>query len=128
MVRRGWAVTSLLLLAALCGIRADDKEKRTSMKIIDVGSRQTSNIALTALEIEDPIALPGAPVRLKAQIRNDTTAPIAGAQVRYFNQTATLSDCGGYFPAILEIVMVSPFIDPVTSTVSPARVFNDANF
>ena len=27
MVRRAWAVTSLLLLAALCGIRADDKDK-----------------------------------------------------------------------------------------------------
>src|SRR5256885_2390151 len=55
-------------------------DQRVSLKIIDVGSRQTSNIALTAFELEDPIALPGAPVRLRAQIRNDTAAPVTGAQ------------------------------------------------
>ena len=47
-------------------------------KIIDVGARQTTNVALLALEQETPIALPGSPVSLKALIRNDTAQPITG--------------------------------------------------
>src|SRR3954464_1298002 len=51
-----------------------------TMKIIDVGTRQTANVALTSVELEDPIALVGGPINLRAQVRNDTPAAVTGAQ------------------------------------------------
>jgi hypothetical protein len=50
-----------------------------SQKVIDVGTRQTANTVLAALELEDPIVLPGADARLRASVRNDTPNPITGA-------------------------------------------------
>jgi hypothetical protein len=42
-----------------------------TVKIIDVGSRQTGNVALTEFHQEDAIALPGSAINLKAELRND---------------------------------------------------------
>src|SRR5205823_1605134 len=65
-----------------------------SMRIIDVGSRQTQNLAVESFEMEDPIALPNGPVALKARIRNDTSAPVTAAQ-------AVLTVAGESRPVIL---------------------------
>lgn len=51
-----------------------------ALRIIDVGSRQAGNVSLAALELEDPIVLPGGEAKLRASIRNDTAAAITGAQ------------------------------------------------
>ena len=53
---------------------------RVSMKVIDVGSRNASNVSLAGLESEEPLALPNSQVDLLAKIRNNTANPIAGAQ------------------------------------------------
>ena len=49
------------------------------LRVIDVGTKQSTNVALVTLEQEQRIALANEPVRLKAQIRNDTPALISGA-------------------------------------------------
>lgn len=51
-----------------------------TLRLVDVGSRSTTNVALAALDLEDPIVLPGDDAKLKAAIRNDTANPITGAQ------------------------------------------------
>jgi hypothetical protein len=51
-----------------------------SLKIIDVGTRQTANTFLAGLELEDPIVLPGGDARIEAAVRNDTPNVISGAQ------------------------------------------------
>lgn len=49
------------------------------LKVIDVGSRATDNTVLARFEQEEPLALPGVPVRLRASVRNDTAAVLRGA-------------------------------------------------
>jgi hypothetical protein len=51
-----------------------------SLKIVDVGTRQTANTLLAGFELEDPIVLPGSEAHVKASIRNDTPNAITGAQ------------------------------------------------
>jgi hypothetical protein len=46
------------------------------LKIVDVGSRQTANTILARFEQEDSLALAGVPLRLRAQIRNDSGVTI----------------------------------------------------
>ncbi|HEX8324867.1 MAG TPA: BatA domain-containing protein, partial [Tepidisphaeraceae bacterium] len=50
-----------------------------TLRIIDVGSRRTDNVALVSLEQEHRVALAGEPVRLRAQVRNDTPTVVTGA-------------------------------------------------
>ena len=71
--RAGWSneVTALANHWAALGVEA---------RVIDVGSRNTSDVSLARFIQEDSIALPGAPLKLTASIRNDTTAAIEGAQ------------------------------------------------
>jgi hypothetical protein len=52
------------------------------VKIIDVGSRNTDNVMLARLDQEDPISLPGAPLRLRATVRNDTPDALSGLQAQ----------------------------------------------
>jgi len=49
-------------------------------RIIDVGSRETADVALVRFVEEDPFILPGASARLMATVRNGTPAAITGAQ------------------------------------------------
>ena len=49
-------------------------------RIIDIGSHGTANIALLKFQQDDPLVLPGSPVKLTATIRNDTTGSINGQQ------------------------------------------------
>jgi hypothetical protein len=63
-------------------------------RIVDIGSHGTSNVALLKFSQDDPLVLPGAPVKLTATIRNDTTAGINGSQ-------ATLSTDGQTRPVML---------------------------
>ncbi|HEX8525049.1 MAG TPA: BatA domain-containing protein [Tepidisphaeraceae bacterium] len=53
--------------------------QNVGLKIVDVGIRETANLAMPAFELEDTVALPG-PVNLKAQIRNNTRSTVTGAQ------------------------------------------------
>ena len=55
-------------------------DQSAHLGIIDVGVRETSNVAVTRLESDDPAALVGSPLKFHATVRNDTTALIAGAQ------------------------------------------------
>ncbi len=50
------------------------------LKVIDVGSRDVQNVALSSFEQEDAIALPDEPVNLKAQVRNDGAPSLEGTQ------------------------------------------------
>ena len=54
-------------------------EAGVKLRVVDVGTKQTTNVALVSFEQEQRIALANEPVRLKAQIRNDTPALISGA-------------------------------------------------
>ena len=51
-----------------------------TLRMVDVGSRLTANVSLTAFELEDPIVLPGSEAKFRASIRNDTPNAIAGDQ------------------------------------------------
>ena len=57
-------------------------EKAVHVKIIDVGSRETDNVVLSRLDQEDAISLPGAPLRLRATVRNDTPNVLSGLQAQ----------------------------------------------
>jgi hypothetical protein len=79
------------------------------VRIIDVGSRQTSDVSLERFVQEDPIVLPGAPVKLTASIRNGTSSVITGAQ-------AVLSIDGNVRPVVL------PELSPGTGTEVPMSI------
>jgi hypothetical protein len=81
-------------------------------KLIDVGSRDTANVSLASFVQEDPIALPGSPVKLSAMIRNDTPSPINGGQ-------AALSVDGQTRP-----IMLPDLPAGATTTVPLSAVFN----
>jgi hypothetical protein len=51
-----------------------------AVRIVDVGTKATSNVALTGFEFEDPIVLAGEQAKIKASIRNDSTNAVTGAQ------------------------------------------------
>ncbi len=83
---------------------------RVSMKVIDVGSRNASNVSLAGMESEEPLALPNSQVDLLAKIRNDTANPIAGAQ-------AMLTIDGNTRPVILPTLPAGETTDvPLTIT------------
>jgi len=44
----------------------------TTLRIVDVGTRATANVALVGFELEDPVVLPNGDAKLRASIRNDT--------------------------------------------------------
>jgi hypothetical protein len=50
------------------------------VRIIDVGSRKTTNVSLPKFAQEDSICLPGAPLKLNAEVKNDTAETISNAQ------------------------------------------------
>jgi hypothetical protein len=62
---------------------------KVSMKIIDVGSRNASNVSLLGIETEEPLVLPNAQVNLLARIRNNTPNAIAGSQAMLDINNAT---------------------------------------
>jgi len=100
--RSGWksGVTELANRWASAGITA---------RIIDVGVTDTANVSLPAFVQEDPFILPGAPARLMATVRNDTSAQISGAQ-------AVLSVDGKPQPVML------PDLPPGSTTDVPLSV------
>jgi hypothetical protein len=52
-----------------------------ALRVIDVGSRATDNVTVTAFEpIATGPALPGAPLQMRVVIRNDGAAPVAPSQ------------------------------------------------
>ncbi len=55
-------------------------QQSLEVKVFDVGARATDNVVLARFEQDDPIALPGSPLKLHASIRNDTPSPIRGTQ------------------------------------------------
>ncbi|MFI5379072.1 MAG: BatA domain-containing protein [Tepidisphaerales bacterium] len=71
--KNGWGTEVTEVCNRLAG-------QSVGMKIIDVGSRQTANVALRSLEQETQVALPGSTVALKAMIRNDQPTAVVEAQ------------------------------------------------
>ncbi len=67
---------------------------RVEARVVDVGSRDTADLSLARFAQEDPLALPGAPVRLMAAVRNGTAAAVVGG-------TATLTVDGDRRPVLL---------------------------
>ena len=52
-----------------------------TLRVVDVGSRRTDNVALLALKAEDPVGvLPGVEAKFTAEVRNDTPTPLASVQ------------------------------------------------
>jgi hypothetical protein len=84
-----------------------------SLRVVDVGSRQTDNASLAALEQEDPLALPSQPLAVKAQVRNRLAAPLAGAQ-------ATLDFAGNSRPLSVPDVAPGQSLD-LPLSVTPQR-------
>ncbi|MCC7191230.1 MAG: BatA domain-containing protein [Phycisphaeraceae bacterium] len=80
-----------------------------ALRILDVGSRQTGNVALTELRQEDAIALPGSAVNLRAQVRNDNAAAAPSEQ-------ATLTVGSQQRPTML------PELPPAETSVLPLSV------
>jgi hypothetical protein len=58
-------------------------------RIIDIGSHGTANIALLKFQQDDPLVLPGSPVKLTATIRNDTTGSLNGQQATLTTDSQT---------------------------------------
>jgi hypothetical protein len=106
MRRSGWSggVTELADRWAAAGIDA---------RIIDVGSRKTANVSLPKFAQEDSICLPGMPLKLAAEVKNDTAETITGAQ-------AVLTVDGQARPVVL------PPLPPGALTDVPLSVTLDA--
>ncbi len=68
--RQGWS-------EGAAAVAAKWAEQHIELTIIDVGSRRTDNVALIALEQEDPVVLVGAPVHFRATVRNDRAEPLS---------------------------------------------------
>ena len=67
---------------------------RVEARIVDCGSRDTADVSLARFAQDDPLALPDAPVKLSASVRNNTAAAVTGA-------TATLTVDGDRRPLLL---------------------------
>lgn len=80
-----------------------------TLRIIDAGSRQTGNVALTEFRQEDAIALPGSAVNLRAELRNGNASASPPEQ-------ATLSVGDQQRPTML------PELPPAGSSVVPLSV------
>jgi hypothetical protein len=103
--REGWSseVTEIATRWAARGVEA---------RIIDIGSHGTANVALLKFSQDDPLVLPGSPVKLTASIRNDTTAAINGSQ-------ANLAVDGQTRPVILPDLPAGTTIDvPLSVTLT----------
>jgi hypothetical protein len=103
--RSGWSkdVTDLANRWATKGIEA---------RIVDVGSHGTADVSLLKFSQEDPIALPDAPLRLSATIRNNTAASLIGAQ-------AILTVDGESRPVILTDIPAGATVDVPMSVTLP---------
>ena len=55
-------------------------DRGVSLKIIDVGSDATDNVVLESLTKEEPVVLPGVPLRLRAMIRNNSAGSVPPGQ------------------------------------------------
>ena len=73
MRKTGWS-------AAISDTAARWSANGVAVTLVDVGSSATANVALLSFELEDPVVLPGAEVKVHAMIRNDTANNITGAQ------------------------------------------------
>jgi hypothetical protein len=105
--RQGWSneVTNIATRWAAKGYEA---------RVIDIGSHGTANVSLLNFSQEDPLVLPGAPVKLSASIRNDTAAAINGAQ-------ATLITDGQSRPVMLPDLPAGATVDvPLSVTLATA--------
>ena len=110
--RSGWrtggaAVTQLADHWAATGVSA---------RVVDCGSRETADVALARLAQDDALALPEAPVKLSASIRNGTASPVV-------NATATLTVDGDRRP-----VLLPPLPAGATTDVPLAVTFDRAGF
>jgi hypothetical protein len=105
--KQGWGkeVTDIATRWAARGVEA---------RIVDVGPHATANTSLLKFSQDDPLVLPGVPVKLTATIRNDTAAPISGAQ-------AALTIDGQSRPVILPEIPAGAMVDvPLTATMATA--------
>lgn len=55
-------------------------DRDVTLKIIDVGSPGTDDVYVESLLREEPVALPGVPLRLTAMVRNNTAATVPPGQ------------------------------------------------
>lgn len=105
--RSGWTADVTLIADRWAAAGVD-------LKLIDVGARQTDDVVLDRFEQDEPIALPGAPLKLRASIRNNTAAVVAGAQ-------ATLSVDGQARPLLLPDLPAGTTTEvPLTVTLAKA--------
>ena len=88
--RSGWKVDP----AAVTQLAERWAAARVEARVVDVGSRDTADLALARFAQEDPLALPGTSVRLMAAVRNGTAAAAIGG-------TATLTVDGDRRPVLL---------------------------
>ena len=88
--RSGWRTGA----AAITQLADHWAASRVEARVVDVGSRDTADVSLAKFAQDDPLALPDAPVKLSAAVRNDTAAAVTGA-------TATLSVDGDRRPVLL---------------------------
>ena len=81
-----------------------------SLRVVDVGSRQTENVSVVSLEQEDPVALPSTPLNVTAHLRSRAAAPLTAAQ-------ATLEFAGNVRPLTLPDLAPGQSLDlPLTVT------------
>jgi hypothetical protein len=87
---------------------------RVEARIVDVGSRDTADLALTKFAQDDALALPDGPVKLSAAVRNGTAATVTGA-------SATLTVDGDRRPLLLPPLPAGATTDvPLTVTLDHA--------
>ncbi len=86
--------------------------KGVEARIVDVGDRGTADISLLKFAQEDPVALPNAPVKLTASVRNLTPGPMSAVQ-------ATLIVDGESRPLILPDIPAGATVDvPMSVTLA----------
>ena len=57
--------------------------ERVRLRVFDVGTLETTNVALVSLEQVDRLALVAAPTRFEAQVHNDTGGEVAGLEANF---------------------------------------------
>ena len=106
--RSGWRTGG----AAITQLADHWAATRVEARVVDVGSRDTADVSLARFAQDDPLALPDAPVKLSAAVRNGTAAAVVGA-------TATLTVDGDRRPVLL------PPLPPGATTDVPLAVTLD---
>lgn len=84
-----------------------------SLRVVDVGSRQTENVSVVSLEQEDPVALPSTPLNVTAHLRSRAAAPLTAGQ-------ATLEFAGNMRPLTLPDLAPGQSLD-LPLSVTPQR-------